>query len=79
MEKISKEKLMEMTGLSEEDLDTVAGGDIASCLIAVIKANDNCLADCESARSQPSAYATCTRVCEKQYKLDARKCDPSVL
>ena len=28
MEKISREELMEITGLAEEDLNTVAGGEV---------------------------------------------------
>ena len=78
MEKINKEELLEITGLSEEDLNTVAGGEVdIVCLRSVSAVRIRCLTSCESVRNQPVVYAKKLMACEQQYKQDLMKCgDP---
>ena len=74
MEKINKEELMEIAGLSEQDLAKAAGGDALTCIKKAIEANKKCLADAEAYKDHPYSYRWELDYCEKKYNTALRGC-----
>ena len=73
MEKISKEELMEMTGLSEADLAKAAGGADTRCLIEAEYELVACLSRCAGKVTE-----NCKTTCIDAYKDKLMNC-PVVL
>ena len=63
MEKISKEELMKRTGISEEDLEKVAGGNDSRCLYEAEIELTACMNSCpDEAKDSESCKSSCTEV-----------------
>ena len=71
MQKISKEELMKKAGLSEADLEKVAGGTGSQCEKDALQDLDTCVNTCPRWSDD---YRNCKDLCIEAYKEEVDNC-----